>query len=66
MNEFEPQSAQGVAHQVYIDALNNLSDARESGDDHAVRRASAEAERTKREWHRLVRLADEALRKRSE
>jgi hypothetical protein len=66
MNEFEPQSAQGVAHQVYIDALDNLSDARESGDDHAVRWASAEAERTKREWHRLVRLAEEALRKRSE
>ena len=66
MNEFEPRSAQGVAHQVYIDVLDNLSDARESGDDHAVRRASAEAERTKREWHRLVRLADEAWRKRSE
>jgi hypothetical protein len=66
MNEFEPQSAQGVAHQVYVDALDNLGDARESGDDHAVRWASAEAERTKREWHRLVRLAEEALRKRSE
>jgi hypothetical protein len=66
MNEFEPQSAQGVAHHAYIDALNNLSDAKESGDDHAVRWASAEAERTKREWHRLVRLAEEALRKRNE
>jgi len=65
MDDFEPQSAQGEAHQAYVDAVDAFREAEESGDDHAVRRASAEADRAKRDWHRLVRLAEDALRKRS-
>lgn len=65
MDDFEPQSAQARAHQAYIDAVDALEDARDSGDERAIRRATAEASAAKKEWHRLVQLAEQALKKRS-
>ncbi|MGI9584253.1 MAG: hypothetical protein ACR2N7_01530 [Acidimicrobiia bacterium] len=65
MEGFEPQAAQAQAHQNYIDAVDAFREAQDSGDDSAIRRASARAAATKTEWHRLVRLAGDAQRKRS-
>ncbi len=65
MDEFEPQAEQARAHQSYIDAMDALREARESEDEAAIRRTSAEAAAAKREWHRLVRLAESAHDKRS-
>ncbi len=65
MDDFEPQSAQARAHQDYIDATDALEEAKESGDAALIRRAERHAHAAKREWHRLVQLAEQALHKRS-
>lgn len=65
MVEFEPQAAQIEAHQAYLAALDRLDEAEESGDRGEIRKAQADVERTKREWHRLVRLAESVFRQRS-
>ena len=64
MDDFEPMAAQARAHQDYIDAVDLLREARDSSDDAQIRRASSVEARAKKEWHRLVRLAVEADRKR--
>jgi hypothetical protein len=65
MRDFEPQAAQVEAHQAYLDALDLLQEAEDAADRGAIRLAEAAVERTKREWHRLVRLAEGASRQRS-
>ena len=64
VNDFEPMAAQALAHQNYIDAVDLLREARASGDDAEIRRASSEEARAKKEWHRLVQLAEATDRKR--
>lgn len=66
MDDFEPQSAQARAHQDYIDAADALEEAKESGDAASIRRAERKAQSAKREWHRLVQLAERAAHKRSD
>jgi ribosomal protein L11 methylase PrmA len=65
MSDFDPQAAEVAAHQAHLNALDRLDEAEESGDRAAIRSAQSEVERTKREWHRLVRMAESAQRKRS-
>ena len=57
-------SAQGQAHQDSLDAVDALQKAQESAADSEIRRASSLPTRAKREWHRLVRLAQAADRSR--
>lgn len=64
MAAFDPQAAQAAAHQAYLDALDRLDEAEEDGDKAMVRKARSEVERSKREWHQLLRLEEGAARKR--
>lgn len=64
MSPTDPQAAQVAAHQHYLDALDRLDEAEESGDRSRIRKAKDEVERAKKEWHR--RLAEGPQRKRGE
>ena len=64
VDDFEPMAAQARTHQEYLDAVDLLREAKASGNDAEIRRASSVEARAKVEWHRLVQLAEEADRKR--
>ena len=51
-----------AAHERYLRVLNELNDALDRGDSRAVGRLRAQADRAKREWHRLGRAAGDAMR----
>jgi hypothetical protein len=64
MSDDDLRAAATRAEQAYLDALERLDEAEEDGDEREVRRASADVERAKREWHRLERVAEDEHRRR--
>ena len=58
----EPMAAQIAAHERYLRRLADFNDARERGDSEAARRLRPQVDHAEREWHRLVRAADDAMR----
>jgi hypothetical protein len=57
----EPMAAQIAAHERYLRLQNELNDALDRGDRRAGR-LRIQVERAEREWHRLARAADDAMR----
>jgi hypothetical protein len=55
-------AAEIAAHERYLRLRSDLSDALDHGDHRTVGRLRAELKRAEREWHRLVRAADDAMR----
>jgi hypothetical protein len=64
MTDTGSQAARSAAHQQYLDALDRLDEAEESGDRSRIRKAQTDVDRAKKEWHR--RLAEGPQRKRVE
>jgi hypothetical protein len=57
----EPMATQIAAHDRYLRLLNELNDVVD-GDSRRAARLRPQVERAKREWHRLARAADNAMR----
>jgi hypothetical protein len=55
-------AAEIAAHERYLRVRAELNDALDRGDERAAGKLRAELERAKREWHRLARDADDAMR----
>ena len=51
-----------AAHERYLRVLSDWNDARDHGDGAAVRKLQPQLLRAKREWHQLVRAAEDATR----
>ena len=51
-----------AAHERYLRVLSDWNDARDRGDDAAARKLQSQLLRAKREWHQLVRAAEDAMR----
>ena len=59
----EPMAAQIAAHERYLRLRSDLNDALERGDERAAGKLRPQVERAERDWHRLARAADEAMRR---
>ena len=55
-------AAEIAAHERYLRLRSDLNEALDRGDHRAVGKLRAQVERAEREWHRLVRAADDAMR----
>ena len=55
-------SEQIAAHERFLRVRSDLNDALDRGDHRATRQLRAELKRAEREWHRLVRAAEDAMR----
>ena len=64
MSDTDLQATRAAAHQQYLDALDRLDEAEETGDRGRIRKAQSDVERLKKEWHR--RLAEGPPRKRTD
>ena len=58
----EPMAAQIAAHERYLRLRGDMNDALDRGDSRAARTLRPQLERAEREWHRLARAADDAMR----
>ena len=58
----EPMAEQIAAHDRYLRLLGDLNDACDRGDDRRARKLRPQVAQAEREWHRLVRAADDAMR----
>jgi hypothetical protein len=55
-------AAEIAAHERYLRLRAELNDALDRDDTRAVGKLRAQFERAEREWHRLVRAADDAMK----
>jgi hypothetical protein len=62
--EDEPMAAEIRAHERYLRLQDELTAALEAGDRRTAGRLKPNVERARREWHRLVREAENAMRHR--
>jgi hypothetical protein len=58
----EPMAAEIEAHERYLRVRAELNDALDRDDERAVGKLRVKLERAKREWHRLARAVDDAMR----
>lgn len=63
-HEHEPMAAEIHAHERYLRLQEDLNAAVETGDEREASRLKPTVERARRDWHRLVREAENAMRSR--
>jgi hypothetical protein len=61
-SDHEPMAAEIEAHERYLRLQDDLNAAVEAGDRREAGRLKPLVERARREWHRLVREAEDAMR----